>query len=112
MLLDAERYDGAIYLCGYAIELALKAKICETLNWVGYPATNREFQNYQTFRTHDLDVLLTLSGSAAAIKTALPAEWSAVANWEPEVRYKDIGSATEQAVVEMLESIRTLLEAL
>jgi hypothetical protein len=27
-LLGAHRYDGAIYLCGYAIELALKARIC------------------------------------------------------------------------------------
>lgn len=24
----AGRYDGAIYLCGYAVELALKCRIC------------------------------------------------------------------------------------
>ena len=30
-LLAAHRYDGAIYLCGYAVELALKARICQTL---------------------------------------------------------------------------------
>jgi HEPN domain-containing protein len=28
ILLTSERYDGAIYLCGYAVELALKARIC------------------------------------------------------------------------------------
>ena len=31
ILLTSGRYDGAIYLCGYAIELALKARICQTL---------------------------------------------------------------------------------
>jgi len=27
-LLQAKRYDSAVYICGYAIELALKARIC------------------------------------------------------------------------------------
>lgn len=25
------RYDGAVYVCGYAVEIALKARICRTL---------------------------------------------------------------------------------
>jgi HEPN domain-containing protein len=32
VLLNAQRYDGAAYLCGYSIEIALKHKICQTLN--------------------------------------------------------------------------------
>ena len=40
VLLGAKRYDGASYLCGYALEVALKAKICETLKWKSFPATN------------------------------------------------------------------------
>ena len=43
-LFDAGHYDGVVYLCGYAVELALKARICETLDWDGYPSTNREFR--------------------------------------------------------------------
>jgi hypothetical protein len=62
VLLRAGRYDGAIYICGYAVEMALKARIFDTLSWSGYPSTRSEFQNYQTFRTHDLNVLLRLSG--------------------------------------------------
>jgi hypothetical protein len=31
-LFRSGRYDGAIYIGGYAIEMALKARICETLN--------------------------------------------------------------------------------
>jgi len=62
VLYRSQRYDGAIYLCGYAVEIALKAKICKTLSWLGYPSTGGEFQNYQSFRTHNLHVLLRLSG--------------------------------------------------
>jgi HEPN domain-containing protein len=29
-LLAAKRYDGAFHICGYAVELALKARICRT----------------------------------------------------------------------------------
>lgn len=32
-LYAAGRYDAALYLCGYAVELALKARICRTLRW-------------------------------------------------------------------------------
>jgi len=68
ILLQAKRYDSAVYLCGYAIELALKARICLILNWNGYPSTNAEFQKYQSFKTHELDVLLRLSGTEAIMK--------------------------------------------
>lgn len=32
-LLQAKRYDGAVYLGGYVVEMALKARICRTLQW-------------------------------------------------------------------------------
>jgi len=57
VLLSSHRYDGAVYLCGYAVEIALKERICRTLSWPGYPSTRREFANYQSFRTHNLGVL-------------------------------------------------------
>ena len=31
------------------------------LKWPGYPSTRREFEGYQSFRTHDLEILLHLS---------------------------------------------------
>lgn len=46
ILLDGKRFDGALYLCGYAVELALEARICRTLKWDGYPETRSEFQEY------------------------------------------------------------------
>jgi HEPN domain-containing protein len=32
-LYEAGRHDGAFYICGYAVEVGLKKKICETLGW-------------------------------------------------------------------------------
>jgi len=112
ILLEAARFDGAVYLCGYAVEIALKARICRTLSWPGYPFTKPEFQNLQTFRTHDLDVLLSLSGVERAIKANYLAQWSAIAEWDPEVRYKPIGTAQPQDAKLMIESAKSLLGVL
>jgi HEPN domain-containing protein len=111
-LLDAGRYDGTIYLCGYAVGLALKARICKTLDWSGFPSTNSEFNNYQSFRTHNLDVLLRLSGRHVEIKTNYFAQWSAVVEWNPEARYKPIGSTQKADVKLMLFSAKALLRFL
>jgi len=82
VLLSASRYDGSVYLCGYSVEIGLKARVCRTLKWHGFPSTNKEFEGYHSFRTHNLDVLLRLSGSEVKIKTKYLAEWSVVAMWE------------------------------
>lgn len=112
VLLAAKRYDGAVYLCGYAVELALKARICKTLKWPGYPESNKEFEPLKSFRVHDLDVLLRLTGREAAVKTRNFVEWSAVAAWNPEARYKPIGSANAGDAKLMLESAAVLLKKL
>lgn len=112
VLLENDRIDGAAYLCGYAIELALKAQICRTLGWEGYPQTAKDFENYQTFRTHKLDVLLHLSGQEQRIKEEHLKAWSAIAEWNPETRYKEVGYAIREDVELMLASVILLLGAL
>lgn len=111
-LFQASRFDGSVYLCGYAVEIALKAKICDCLKWSGYPATSAEFKGYISFRTHNLDVLLHLSGAEAAVKTNFFPEWSIVVQWDPDARYKTIGSASSQDASTMLTASRTLIGAL
>ena len=111
-LYRSKRYDGAIYLCGYAIEIILKEGICKTLRWPGFPSTRKEFENYSSFRTHDLDILLSLSGVEGKIKRKYLAEWYAVAQWNPEARYKPIGSASDKNALLMIESARTLMREL
>ena len=111
-LLAAGRYDGAIYLGGYVVELSLKSRICKNLKWKGFPQTSSEFQNYRSFKTHDLDVLLHLSGAEEKIKTRFLAEWSAIATWDPEARYNPIGSTSKTDAEILVDSARKLLSAL
>lgn len=111
-LFKAKRYDGAIYLCGYAIEIALKLRICKTLHWDGYPSTNKEFEYLRSFKTHDLDTLLNLSGIEKRIKKEFRMEWTIISQWDPQVRYKPIGSVKQQEVKQMIISIIKLLRIL
>jgi HEPN domain-containing protein len=112
VLLQSGRYDSAVYLCGYAIELALKARICLNLNWSEYPSSKADFQKYQSFKTHELDVLLRLSGTEAIMKKKYMNEWSAVASWNPEMRYKLVGSTSSQAAHSMITATKFLLREL
>ena len=110
--MGANRTDGAGYVCGYAVELALKARICETLNWAGFPENRHEFHNFASFRTHKLDVLLALSGQERRIKSDHFSEWSAVVSWDPETRYRAVGGADALQVALMWYSAETLLRVL
>lgn len=112
LLYRNKRYDGAAYLCGYSIELALKARICRTIQWPGFPETRKEFENFQSFRTHDLDTLLHLSGVKHVVLTRYVVEWSAVQNWNPEHRYNRVGSTTEPDVKVMIDAAASLLRVL
>lgn len=112
ILFKSRRYDGATYLCGYAIETALKYRICQVLKWHGYPSTNKEFQSVKSFKTHNFDDLLHLSGREEKIKKNYLADWSVVSTWEPEMRYKPIGSAKKKDVKLILDSSKTLLKVL
>jgi HEPN domain-containing protein len=111
-LLEAGRFDGGAYLCGYVVELALKARICRTLRWDGYPEKKTDFEGFQTFKTHDLDVLLRLSGREHFVKSTLFVEWTAVSQWNPEARYRAVGQATLESLQPMIAAARTLLQRL
>ena len=91
-LYSNKRYDAAVYMCGYAVEVALKARICQTLKWPGFPDTRKEFEGYASFKTHDLDVLLHLSGIEARIRSSYGLQWSDGTKWDPEHRYRPVGS--------------------
>jgi hypothetical protein len=94
------------------VEIALKERICRTLNWPEFPSTRGDFISLQSFRTHDLDILLHLSGVEQEIKKERLAEWSSVAAWNPEARYYPIGSTTAAEAAQMVKSAKVLLEAL
>jgi hypothetical protein len=111
-LLLANRFDGATYLCGYAVELSLKLRICKTLRWNGFPETNAEFRDLQSFRTHDFDALLRLSGIEDKVKSQYFAEWFIVKQWKPELRYSRTGSASVASTNNLISATIILLKAL
>jgi hypothetical protein len=111
VLFENKRYDGSVYICGYAVELGLKHQICKKLKWNEYPPGNN-FQNYKSFKTHNLDILLSLTGKEAIIKASYFADWSNVAFWDPEARYSAIGSISKADTQNMIQSTKILLKIL
>jgi HEPN domain-containing protein len=112
VLLNANRYNSAVYLCGYSIEIALKYKICVTLNWTGFPSTGKEFDKFKSLKTHDLDVLLSFTGIETHIKAKYLAEWSAISTWNPESRYNPTGTVNSTEATLMINSAKILIEIL
>jgi len=117
-LLRARRsYDAAVYLCGYAVEIALKARICRTLGWMtGFPETNAEFRSKANLKTHDLEALLEYTGIQDRVRSASPkgflADWSVVNKWNPEDRYNPRGTKSLSDANSMITSTQNLLRVL
>ncbi len=111
VLYSAGRYFGAVYICGYAAELALKWKICVTLGWAEYPDEGKDSDKYRSFKTHELGILLHLSGAEEKAKRDFWPEWSVVVSWKPEMRYSAKEQTAEDAEL-MLNSIEVLLKKL
>jgi len=112
ILLKARRFDGSFYLCGYAVELVLKARICRTLRWPGFPESTQDFKGFQLLRTHDLEILLRFSGAEGRVKAKYLAEWSVVLKWHPEKRYQAIGQLTPREAADMVTCVERLLTIL
>lgn len=112
VLYDAGRVDWAVYTCEYAVELALKKKICETLKWAGYPNTEKELGKLKCLKIHHLDTLLHLSGVESRVKEGEGFRvWSTIASWDPEMRYSSEKPTKERAKL-LLDSVETLLKKL
>ncbi len=92
-LLTAGQFDGATYLCDYAVELALKARICRTLNWTEFP-------------------LLRLSGQDARIKQNHFPLWNAVARWTVESRYNAVGVVQQPGATAMIQAAEEMVAIL
>ncbi len=95
-LYNSGLYDGASYLAGYVVELALQARICKTPDVNAYPETG---EIGRSFRTHKLDDLIRLAGlqrkfdRAKASRPCLLTSWSLVTTWSEQVRYNPVGSS-------------------
>lgn len=114
-------HDGALYLCGYAIELGLKAVITKNLNPSGksssshIPSTKEEFSVVSKITNHDLETLLGFlpSNIIQKIKTTYLADWSLVQKWNPEMRYAPIrGAAARNEAGKVISAVGRILNFL
>jgi hypothetical protein len=108
VLFEKGRYNGAVYLMGYALEMKLKRKLSLTLGFSnGFPESNGELNAYYSaqlaafntistgitlaqirqIRNHKLRELIKFSGAEPRIVGSFFAEWALVCNWDPETRY-------------------------
>lgn len=97
-------YNGAIYLSGYIIETALKARICKILN-LDYPSG--EFA--KTYHTHDFDRLIVLAGLQKELDSKrrdikFNTNWSLVTGWK-EIRRYESTLATKKDVEDILNAM-------
>ncbi len=105
-LFDAGLYDGAVYVSGYVIEFALKARICKLLDTEEYPSTGK-FKS--VYAVHDFEQLLFLSGlkkKSSLAHVDLHTNWSIIIPWSPEMRYKPKGSVSKEDAEQILNAIR------
>jgi HEPN domain-containing protein len=103
-LFAAGCYDGCAYLCGYVVELALKAATCATLDVAEYP----ESRIRGAFKTHDFDDLRLLAGMEQAFtaNSTRLANWSVASEWKPERRYRPEGTYDAAAARGILDALR------
>ena len=112
MLHTNRAYGGAVYHCGYTVEIALKSRVCHALRWTKFPSTGRYFQNFKSLQTHNLETLLRFSGVEGRMTLALPVEWSLVIEWTPEQRYDPVGTQTFTSSGNMIAATRKILRAI
>jgi len=110
VLFAAGFYDGCAYLCGYVVELALKARICAILKVDEYPSEMKGPLRI-AFRTHDFEDLKLLAGMEREISASNPellTNWSVANRWKPERRYEPLGSYDQLAAEEILRAIQAI----
>ena len=109
VLFGQGRYHGAAYICGYAVEFALKARICVTLDVEAYPDKERDF------RVHELEKLLLLSGRRRFIleDNFRSKIWRIVTDkWTPQMRYQASSNFTQTDTEILINAVSALLPLL
>lgn len=109
--------DGAFYLAGYAVELYLKAKICEHFDLPDfYEKYAPKSDLSKTFLIHNLERLMLFSGLStkfvAAIKSdrILELSWLDVKQWSERNRYDLIGVRTVADATKFINSVKIIIQ--
>jgi HEPN domain-containing protein len=92
VLLDEGQEQAGYYLCGYAVECALKACIAKKTRKYQFPPKKSD-----RVYTHSLNELLKTAGLEGQLELeakanlAFAANWNTVRDWNEEVRYQLTG---------------------
>jgi len=103
VLMNAERFEAAYYLAGYAIECALKACVAKRTEQYDFPA-----KDSAKLYTHDIEYLMRHSGQQESFDQerasdgVLHSNWSVVEKWTESSRY---GTPSSEAAEEMHSAI-------
>ena len=110
ILLDAGRYAGAYYLCGYAVECALKARIASQTQRHEFPELDRVRQSY----THRLPQLVQLGSLEGALNRQrrrsgiFDSNWIKLERWNEQARYNH--GITEQDARELYDAVTDAMD--
>lgn len=108
-LLAAQRWAGAYYLAGYAVECGLKACIMARVEATGAIFQDKKFS--EKCWTHDLEDLLTLAGLEPALdldtaaNPALFRNWAATKDWTETSRYEQRTQLEAQGLYDAISNI-------
>jgi hypothetical protein len=102
-------FEGAVYLCGYALELIIKRYIAKSLNWDMFPPEGVGDLVNKAFLTHNLSQLLILSGLREEIKINLELPWQQASRWSSEMRYSSNENINADESQKFINAFRDLL---
>ena len=90
VLLEAKCFDGAYYLCGYAVECGLKACIAKQTRRYDFPDKKTVNDSY----SHNLTALVGVAGLTSSLTqemqqdSAFAVNWTTLKDWSEERRYR------------------------
>ncbi|MBI1918689.1 MAG: HEPN domain-containing protein [Planctomycetes bacterium] len=106
-LLGRKRWSGAYYLCGYAIECALKACLLRYLGESGAVFGEQSYlKKLADCWTHDLVKLVNLAGldaefgAARGVNAVLNDFWTVTKDWKETSRYEEKTEAEAKRLYE------------
>ncbi len=103
---------AAFYLAGYAVELTLKARICELFGKEDFFGTMRG-KTSTAFKIHDIEELFFLLGATKIYNEQanedIKSAFSTVISWDETTRYKPPKAFERVKVLKFIESVKKLI---
>ncbi len=104
ILLREGRVESAVYLCGSAVEFALKASICKALGWTAFR------DDLPGMRSHNFANLLSFT--SLENQKAQFQLWDIVNEWNSEIRYDSESKFTLERGKDMIGAAGLILKYL